>query len=729
MDKNRCNACGESPQKCSCKNKDFTRNVVEINNPGCVTLMREISVPASMGDDTTYPPVVGKYRNVLVRYEANSKTYLYSSDGIPVQLNNGITDYEDAINLPQINGVTLKGNKSGDDLGLQNKLSVDTSTGLSINGDELSATPATKTNLGVVKIGDGVEVSNDGEISISEIEKYAVLFRTVSEMQSSDILQDGKIAKTMGYYTEQDGLGAYYNIGTSGDIPLSNGLYATPINNIGGNNYYDEITYTKTRRYDTTIYITTIPYQDSNSNEIGITLDEANLKPSKYAQDNYTTLTCNGVAWVDGSHEYGSVIGNSTILADVDTSDIPDCYYYIGFKANRVITDFKANTNTVQTMLNAGCEQAFMAYWRLISNSVTQDFDVIQSQLLDSGVVNTPNPRQAIGQKSDKTVVFVTCDGRTPLDKGLTSAELATIMQELGCVNAWNLDGGGSATTVYKGSKINKSVDSNGTAERTHRYLINVKREIINEELARAYSQSGFAINESYNKLLPIINQAIVAGVDGEDIDDMIEGQSLLLSNHTTNPPISDNSYYVMNVPHPNPLYRGLYGMQVAFGRENNKAFQRRLVNGSFQEWQPMFGYYHTAYTLENYTGTLSATYEPVELDAYHSNMDNGVVPEGNNATFTGFKVLCNADDRFELTLSLGCTAASTGAKYASLYIDGAQIVESTVFQHCAAGDKITMSTTAYLPYSLKNKTLEIKVYGDTGDVWTRPKACFKQIA
>ena len=110
-----CESCGDKPKKCD---KGFTKAVVEINNPGDITLMRKVVVPASMGDDTAVPPVVGKYRNVLLYYEANSKSYLYSSDGIPTQLVNGFTNYEEAINLPEINGVTLMGNKSSADLEL-----------------------------------------------------------------------------------------------------------------------------------------------------------------------------------------------------------------------------------------------------------------------------------------------------------------------------------------------------------------------------------------------------------------------------------------------------------------------------------------------------------------------------------------------------------------------------------------------------------------------------------
>ena len=103
MDKNKCSSCGGEPKGCPCKNKDFTKAVIEIDNHEKITLMRRVVIPVSMGDDTVVPPVVGKYHNVLLYYEANQKSYLYSSDGIPTQLVNGVTDYEAAINLPQIN--------------------------------------------------------------------------------------------------------------------------------------------------------------------------------------------------------------------------------------------------------------------------------------------------------------------------------------------------------------------------------------------------------------------------------------------------------------------------------------------------------------------------------------------------------------------------------------------------------------------------------------------------
>lgn len=80
-----CNACGEHYKKhCGCK--DCTRAVLELTHPEKIVTLRKVVVPASMGDDTEFPPKIGKYCNVILYYEANKHVYLYSSDGIPTLL-------------------------------------------------------------------------------------------------------------------------------------------------------------------------------------------------------------------------------------------------------------------------------------------------------------------------------------------------------------------------------------------------------------------------------------------------------------------------------------------------------------------------------------------------------------------------------------------------------------------------------------------------------------------
>ena len=58
------------------------------------------------------------------------------------------------------------------------------------------------------------------------------------------------------------------------------------------------------------------------------------------------------------------------------------------------------------------------------------------------------NPRTAVGYTKDSVMIMVTVEGRKEGSSGVTLRELAAIMQDLGCIEAINLDGG-SSTVMY----------------------------------------------------------------------------------------------------------------------------------------------------------------------------------------------------------------------------------------------------------------------------------------
>lgn len=61
------------------------------------------------------------------------------------------------------------------------------------------------------------------------------------------------------------------------------------------------------------------------------------------------------------------------------------------------------------------------------------------------------HPRTAVGTKADGSVVLLEIDGRQPgFSEGVTLAELAQILKDMGVVNALNLDGGGSSTFIAR---------------------------------------------------------------------------------------------------------------------------------------------------------------------------------------------------------------------------------------------------------------------------------------
>ena len=75
------------------------------------------------------------------------------------------------------------------------------------------------------------------------------------------------------------------------------------------------------------------------------------------------------------------------------------------------------------------------------------------------------HPRTAIGATEDGKLVIVVCDGRNKRGSaGMTLPELADKMISLGCVEAINLDGGGSSTFVGReGRVLNMPSDTPGT--------------------------------------------------------------------------------------------------------------------------------------------------------------------------------------------------------------------------------------------------------------------------
>ena len=92
------------------------------------------------------------------------------------------------------------------------------------------------------------------------------------------------------------------------------------------------------------------------------------------------------------------------------------------------------------------CNAAFAA--GNVVEAVASFGDIFEDGHARSGLDDiTRASRTAIGIKADGTVVMLMVDGRqAPYSVGMTMAEVAAAMETLGCVQAVNLDGGGSST-------------------------------------------------------------------------------------------------------------------------------------------------------------------------------------------------------------------------------------------------------------------------------------------
>jgi hypothetical protein len=75
----------------------------------------------------------------------------------------------------------------------------------------------------------------------------------------------------------------------------------------------------------------------------------------------------------------------------------------------------------------------------------------------DSGIgYATANPRTAVGITSANHTILLVVDGRQTASQGVTLPELAQMLLDLGCVEAMNLDGGGSTQMAVGQQLINR---------------------------------------------------------------------------------------------------------------------------------------------------------------------------------------------------------------------------------------------------------------------------------
>jgi len=69
------------------------------------------------------------------------------------------------------------------------------------------------------------------------------------------------------------------------------------------------------------------------------------------------------------------------------------------------------------------------------------------------------HPRTVIGQYANGDLIFIVIDGRPGWSKGISLEGMQIKLLELGVVNAYNLDGGGSSTMVFNGEVLNRPSD------------------------------------------------------------------------------------------------------------------------------------------------------------------------------------------------------------------------------------------------------------------------------
>ncbi|MBR3124119.1 MAG: phosphodiester glycosidase family protein [Mogibacterium sp.] len=148
-----------------------------------------------------------------------------------------------------------------------------------------------------------------------------------------------------------------------------------------------------------------------------------------------------------GAQEKGYVIRNGTLYRSTAVQDREDLVIYKDGSFG-IINESEV---TAEQLIADGVVQTLSFGPALLENgelSVDSGDEV-------TGRSMASNPRTAIGIKPDGTYIFMVSDGRTDESEGFSLLQIAEFMKDLGAETAYNLDGGGSSTMVFKGSVIN----------------------------------------------------------------------------------------------------------------------------------------------------------------------------------------------------------------------------------------------------------------------------------
>ena len=148
-----------------------------------------------------------------------------------------------------------------------------------------------------------------------------------------------------------------------------------------------------------------------------------------------------------GAQEKGYVIRNGTLYRNTAVQDREDLVIYEDGSFG-IINESEV---TAEQLIADGVVQTLSFGPALLENgelSVDSGDEV-------TGRSMASNPRTAIGIKPDGTYIFMVSDGRTDESEGFSLLQIAEFMKDLGAETAYNLDGGGSSTMVFKGSVIN----------------------------------------------------------------------------------------------------------------------------------------------------------------------------------------------------------------------------------------------------------------------------------
>jgi hypothetical protein len=177
---------------------------------------------------------------------------------------------------------------------------------------------------------------------------------------------------------------------------------------------------------------------------------------ARYTSDwgsTYTTLTDNEILMPVQTGQAGT---QQTIATAGTVTPLPTTGYLLVFRSNRTAAGFFTPSTPIQ-LSSAFTPPDLAALPNIIGGGpllIRNSQIVLDGRLeqFSTAFIQETAARSAIGQTATGTILIVTAQNNSA-GLGASLGDMAEIMQQLGAVNALNLDGG-SSTTLYLGGQI-----------------------------------------------------------------------------------------------------------------------------------------------------------------------------------------------------------------------------------------------------------------------------------
>ena len=187
---------------------------------------------------------------------------------------------------------------------------------------------------------------------------------------------------------------------------------------------------------------------------------------SGFIKTSEAAINTNTTAAINGSY-FNTSTGGSTVFFKKNDEIIKDAPE--GFTTYRENAGLALDASGKASILKKPTDG-----WQIVNvNSLLTSgplliYDGKVIEQVDAKFNTNRHPRTAVGVTEKNHLIAVIVDGRSSEAHGMSTEELAVLMQTLGCTDAMNLDGGGSSTAWVKNRGVvnypsdNKKFDHEG---------------------------------------------------------------------------------------------------------------------------------------------------------------------------------------------------------------------------------------------------------------------------